>query len=74
MSDTPVELIVSAFSSENAAEERLNELVAAKKEHLVKIRAAATIRRDADGKLHIKERGDVGIKGGAASGAALGAV
>jgi uncharacterized membrane protein len=74
MSDTPVELIVSAFSSENAAEERLNELLAAKKEHLVKIRAAATIKRDANGKLSINERGDVGTVGGAASGAALGAV
>jgi uncharacterized membrane protein len=74
MSDTPVELIVSAFSSEHAAEERFNELVAAKKEHLVKIRAAATIRRDGNGKLHINERGDVGTAGGAASGAALGAV
>lgn len=75
MSDTtPVELLVSAFRSEQAAEDALSGLLAAKKERLVRIRAAATVRRDQSGKVHIRERGDVGTAGGAGSGAALGAV
>jgi uncharacterized membrane protein len=74
MSDTaPLELIVSAYQTEKGADEALATLKAAKREHLVNIRAAATVRRDAKGKLHIKERGDVGTGGGAGSGAAFGA-
>ncbi len=75
MSDTaPMELIVSAYRTEQGADEAMTTLKAARKEHLVKIRAAATVRRDARGKLHIKERGDVGAGMGAGSGAAVGAV
>lgn len=74
MSETPIELIVSAFQSERGADEALDAIVAAKKEKLVKIREAAVVRRDAGGKLHINERGDLSTGGGAASGAALGAV
>lgn len=74
MSETPVELIVSAFQSEQGADEALDAIVAAKKEKLVKIREAAVVRRDAGGKLHISERGDLSTGGGAASGAAIGAV
>jgi uncharacterized membrane protein len=74
MSDTaPLELIVSAYQTEKGADEAMATLKAAKHEHLVKIRAAATVRRDDKGKLHIKERGDVGTGTGAGSGAALGA-
>ena len=75
MSDTaPTELIVSAFRTENGADEALSDLLLAKRVQLVKLHAAATVRRDSAGKLHIKERGDVGTGKGAASGAALGAV
>lgn len=74
MSETPVELIVSAFQTERGADEALDELVQAKKDKLVKIREAAVVRRDAGGKLHISERGDLSTGGGAASGAAIGAV
>lgn len=74
MSETPVELIVSAFQSEDGADNALDAIVQAKKDKLVKIREAAVVRRDAGGRLHINERGDLTAGGGAASGAALGAV
>jgi uncharacterized membrane protein len=74
MSDTPTELIVSAFQTEDGADKALDEIVAAKKDKLVKIREAAVVRRDKHGKLHISERGDLSVGGGAASGAAIGAV
>lgn len=74
MSESPVELIVSAFQSEDGADNALDTIVQAKREQLVKIREAAVVRRDAGGKLHISERGDLTAGGGAASGAALGAV
>jgi uncharacterized membrane protein len=74
MSDTPLQLIVSAFGTEDGADNALDEIVQAKKERLVRIHEAAVVRRDAAGKLHINERGDLSTGGGAASGAALGAV
>src|SRR5262245_8482864 len=70
MSSVPVQLIVAAFQSENGADEALKQLKAAKKEHLIKIQNAAVIRKDAQGKLHISETGD--MKGG--KGAAIGGV
>jgi uncharacterized membrane protein len=74
VSETPVELIVSAFQSEDGADNALDAIVQAKKDKLVRIREAAVVRRDKGGKLHISERGDLSTGGGAASGAALGAV
>ncbi len=73
MSETPVELIVSAFQSEDGADKALQEIIAAKKEQLVKIREAAVVVRDGNNKLHISERGDLDAGWGAGSGAALGA-
>ncbi|MFV9504625.1 MAG: DUF1269 domain-containing protein [Oscillochloridaceae bacterium umkhey_bin13] len=73
MSESPIELIVSAFQSPDAADQAMKEIVEAKKERLVKIHGAAVVRRDAEGKLHIRERGDVSAGMGAGSGAALGA-
>lgn len=78
MSEVPIELIVAAFNEEKAADEALSELKAAKKEHLIGIQAAAVIRRDAKGKLHIREVGELspgrGMAGGAVLGAALGII
>lgn len=69
MSDTaPMELILSAYRAEQGADEAISTLKAVRKERLVKIRAAATVPRDAKGKLHIKERGDVGAVGATADG------
>lgn len=73
MSETPVELIVSAFQSEDGADNAMRDLVAAKRDRLLVIREAAVVRRDANNKLHINERGDLSTGQGAGSGAALGA-
>ena len=60
MSDVPVELIVAAFQDEGGAEAALQELKAAKKEGLIKIDNAAILKKDANGKIHIKEAKDMG--------------
>ena len=73
MSEVPVQLIVAAFQDENGAEQALDELKAAKKEHLIKIENAAIIRKDQEGKVHIKETKDMGGGKGAAIGGVVGA-
>ncbi len=70
---TPIELIVAAFQTEDGAENALKELKQAKKEHLIKIDNAAVIRKDAKGKVHIKETKDMGGGKGAAIGGVVGA-
>jgi uncharacterized membrane protein len=76
MSSVPVQLIVAAFQDERGADRALKQLKGAKKEHLISIENAAVIRKDAQGKLHISETGDMrGGKGaafGGVTGAALG--
>ena len=73
MSDPTIELIIAAFNAENAADEALKELKAAKKEKLIGIEAAAVIRRDKKNKLHVKEVGELTTGKGAVGGAVLGA-
>lgn len=73
MSEAPIQLIVAAFNDEQAADEALKELKAAKKEHLIGIQAAAVVRRDEKNKLHVKEVGELTPRKGALGGAALGA-
>jgi uncharacterized membrane protein len=60
MSDVPVEIIVAAFQDPNGASAALAELKQAKKQGLIKIEDAAVLVKDADGKLRIKETGDMG--------------
>lgn len=72
MNETPVELIVAAFQDEEGAEEALQELKEAKREHLIGIQDAAVIRRDAKNKVHIKDVRDVGGGKGAVAGAVIG--
>ena len=55
MSEAPVQLIVAAFKDEKSADEILKELKQAKKEKLIGIINAAVLRKDQNGKLHIKE-------------------
>jgi uncharacterized membrane protein len=74
MSDVPVELIVAAFQDESGAEQALQELKAAKKEGLIKIDNAAILKKDADGKIHIKEAKDMGGGKGAVIGGVVGGV
>ena len=70
MSEAPVQLLVAAFKDEKSADEILRDLKQAKKEKLIGITNAAVLRKDQNGKLHIKETAD--LKGG--KGAALGGV
>jgi uncharacterized membrane protein len=78
MADVPVELVVAAFTDEQAASRVLEELKAAKQEKLIGIRDAAVIQRGTDDKVHIRETGDMrGGKGaviGGIVGAAIGLV
>ncbi len=73
MNDVPVQLIVAAFKEEKAAKQALKELKQAQREGMIKIEAAAVLRKDAKGKLHIKETADMGGGKGAALGGVAGA-
>jgi uncharacterized membrane protein len=73
MADAPVQLIVAAFQGENDADEALDELKKAKKEHLIKVNDAAILRKDAKGDLHIKETEDMTGKRGGVIGGVVGA-
>ncbi|NTU79156.1 MAG: DUF1269 domain-containing protein, partial [Chloroflexales bacterium] len=70
---TPTQLVVASFASEDGADSAVEAVKQVLKEKHVKVREAAVIRNDANGKLHIRERGDLRAGGGAASGAAIGA-
>src|SRR6266852_7166516 len=72
--DVPVQVIVAAFNDEHGAENALRELKEAKKEKLIGIQDAAILRRDAGGKLHIKEKADMRGGKGAVIGGVVGAV
>jgi len=74
MSDVPVEVVVAAFKDEKSASEALKALKQARNEGLIKIVDAAVLRKDADGKLHIKETADMGGGKGAVIGGVLGGV
>jgi uncharacterized membrane protein len=73
MSEVPVQLIVAAFQDEDSAAEALRVLKEAQRERLIGIQNAAVLRKDAKGKLHIKETADMGGGKGAALGGVAGA-
>lgn len=72
MTDVPLQIIVAAFQEEDAADGALKALKEAKKEKLISIDNAAVIRKDEEGKLHIKETADMGGGKGAGIGALVG--
>jgi uncharacterized membrane protein len=72
MSNVPVQLVVAAFQSEQAANDALDMLKELKKERVVGIVDAAVIRKNEDGKLDIKETADLSPGRGAARGALIG--
>lgn len=74
MADIPVQLIVAAFNDESAADKALDQLREFKKQRAINILDAAIIKRDPDGKVHIKETADMGGGKGAAIGGVLGGV
>ncbi|MGB2910770.1 MAG: DUF1269 domain-containing protein [Anaerolineales bacterium] len=74
LSEAPVQLIVAAFQDEKAADQALKDLKKAKKKKEIAIKNAAMLRKDENGKLHIKETADMGGGKGAALGGVAGAV
>jgi len=68
----PTQVILAAFKDENGADQALEQLKAAKKEHLIAVPNVAVLRKDKDGKLHVKEPTDMGAGRGAAIGGVLG--
>jgi len=73
MSEAPVQLLVAAFTDEDAADKVFNQLKEAKKEKLIHIQDVAVIKRDADSKIHINEPKDWKAGKGAGVGAVIGA-
>lgn len=74
MTEVPLQIIVAAFQEEDAADQALSTLKEAKREKLISIDNAAVIKKDDDGKLHIKETADMGGGKGAGIGALVGGV
>jgi len=72
MTEVPLKIIIAAFQEEDAADQALQTLKEAKREKLISIDTAAVIRKDDDGKLHIKETADMGGGKGAGVGALVG--
>jgi uncharacterized membrane protein len=73
MNDVPVQLIIAAFNTPNAAEDVLDQLKTAKKEKLIGIQAARVLVKDEKGKIHSKDVGLTTGKG-AVAGGVIGAV
>ena len=73
MSDTPVQLIIAAFTTPTAAEEVLEQLKSAKKDKLIGIQAARVLVKDEKGKVSSKDVGLTTGKG-ALAGGVVGAV
>ncbi len=73
MSDVPVQVVVAAFRDEKQADEALKELKALKQQKLIGIQNAAVIRKDDEGKIHIRETADMGGGKGAVLGGVAGA-
>ena len=72
LSEAPVQLIVAAFQDEKAAYQALKDLKKVQKKKIA-IQNAAVLRKDENGKLHIKETADMGGGKGAALGGVAGA-
>ena len=72
LSEAPVQLVVAAFQDEKAADQALKDLKKVQKKKIA-IQNAAVLRKDENGKLHIKETADMGGGKGAALGGVAGA-
>jgi len=78
MKDEPFTVILAEFENEEAASQALNNLKAERKERSFTLKDTVIIRKDPNGKLHIKETDDSGGGKGAGfgllAGAALGLI
>ena len=73
MSDQTYKFIVAAFAHEDSANQTLESLKTAKEAGQISFDDAAVIRRNEDGRLHIKETGEMSTGRAAAIGGAIGA-
>ena len=73
MKDIPYAVIVATFRDEKDADKALDNLKAERKEKSFTIQDAAIIKKDASGKLHVKETADLSGGKGAGIGLILGA-
>jgi uncharacterized membrane protein len=72
MSDAPVDLYIAAYTNPDAAQEDWDELKRLAKEDIIRVHALVLVRRDAEGKVHVKDNfhevgivAGVGVLGGA---------
>ena len=72
MSRAPVELVVAVFQKERTAEDAAKKLSKADWEGKTTLINVAVVRRDENGKLHIKEAEDADFRQGAVLGGAFG--
>lgn len=72
MANVPFQVVVAAYHGENRAGEMAQELLQAKYANRLYYKNIAVIRKDAQGKAHIKETGDMGGGLGASLGAVVG--
>jgi uncharacterized membrane protein len=77
MSDAPVDLYIAAYMDPDAAQEDWDELKRLAKEDIIRVDSLVLVRRDADGKVHVKDNlHEVGIVtgGGVVGGALIGLI
>ncbi len=70
----PLELYVAAYSDPEAAQFDWNGIKAMADTNELTVEGLALVSRDADGKLHVRDNANAGIKKAGASGAAVGLV
>jgi len=74
MNDLPTQVMIATYEQEDSADEALKDLLTANKAGTIEIQDAAVIRKDKNGKLHIKETADPSLGAGAGIGALIGGV
>jgi uncharacterized membrane protein len=74
VADVPVQVVVAAFKDQKTADQALKALKQAQGKGAIKIVDAAVLHKDAKGKLHVKETGDMGGGKGAVVGGVAGGV
>jgi uncharacterized membrane protein len=74
MANAPVDVIVAGFADEQGASDALSDLKMARDADMIKIKDAAVLRKEMDGKLHVHEAIDKGMGKGAVLGGIAGAV
>src|SRR4051794_23945264 len=75
--DAPVALYIAAYTDENAAQADWDELKRMAKDHLITLEGCVLVRRETDGKIHVKDKAsDVGkgTKLGVVGGAVVGLI